>query len=106
MSNLPDGTYRSLDDTKPVKKSELKSGDNIIIVSDNGRSTLFTCYRPPRKRTESPVQYYNKHGVVDDHYTRVHNGYYYCNPAHCNHRWTNKAKRDEHLSGAYRMLGG
>lgn len=58
----------------------------------------------PRGRDESPVQYYQRTGRVDDRYTHVHKGRYYCNPAHCKHSWTNKKARDEHLRGAYAAL--
>jgi hypothetical protein len=59
---------------------------------------------PPRKRTESPIQYYDRTGVVDDNFQRQHKGRYYCNPAHCRRSWTDKDARDRHLSIAYAAL--
>jgi len=59
---------------------------------------------PARHRTESPVAYYKRTKCVDARYLYKHNGWYYCNPAHCKHRWRNKAERDEHLEKAYRIL--
>lgn len=61
--------------------------------------------KPPRKAGESPVDYYKRTRCVDDNYTRKHNGFYYCNPAHCHGRWKNKKERDEHLDMAYSLLG-
>jgi len=52
----------------------------------------------------SPVVYYRKFKIVDDHYTRKHNGRYYCNPAHCARSWVNKMIRDEHIDAAYGAL--
>lgn len=90
----------------PVKPSELKPGESIKIVGDGvcGKSTLFTVYRAPRHRDESPIEYYKRTGCVDDRYYFRHNGRYYCNPAHCRKTWTNKKNRDEHLDRAYAIL--
>lgn len=96
--------YRSGDmrEEHPVKPSELKPGESIKVVNDN--STLFTVYRPPRRKDESPIEYYKRTGCVDDRYQIKHDGRYYCNPAHCRKTWTDKKKRDEHLDMAYAML--
>ena len=90
----------------PVKPSELKAGESIKVVRKEygGESTLYTCYRPPRRKDESPIQYYKRTGCVDDRYQFRHKGLYYCNPAHCRKTWKNKKKRDEHLDMAYAML--
>ena len=86
-----------------------KPGETIIITKKDRRgrtiSTLFTVYRPPRRRGESPIDYYKRTKCVDDNYARRHKGRYYCNPAHCSHTWANKALRDEHLKVAYAALG-
>jgi hypothetical protein len=72
---------------------------------DGYRSTLFTMFRPARPRGMSPVAYYRKHKCVDDACYRVHNGRYYCNPAHCKQSWKDKKARDAHLDGAFAALG-
>ncbi len=78
----------------------------ITYTTDHGsRSTLYTCWRPPRHRDEDPVQYFKRTGCVDDNYLRGHKGWYYCNPAHCSRRWRDKAERDEHVGIAYDILG-
>jgi hypothetical protein len=51
-----------------------------------------------------PAEYLKKFGCVDDNFTRVTNGFYYCNPAHCNKRWRSKKERDAHLAMAYSLL--
>jgi hypothetical protein len=100
-----DGIYR-LGGEFPVKASELKAGESIVVVAGGGESHLYTVYRPPRRRDESPIQYYKRTGgVVDDRYYFRHKGRYYCNPAHCRRTWTDKKKRDEHLDMAYAILG-
>ena len=82
---------------------KLKPGEMICVVKDH--STLYTAYRPPRRRDESPVAYHRRtKGVTDDNFTRRWHGWYYCNPAHCKHRWRSKAERDKHLDAAYAML--
>jgi hypothetical protein len=70
----------------------------------SGRSTLYTVYRPLRRRDESPVQYHKRTGVVDDRFTYRHRGRYYCNPAHCSRSWVDRAERDVHLKAAYSVL--
>lgn len=81
----------------------LKPGEMICVVK--GTSSLYTVYRPPRRRDESPVAYFRRtKGVTDDNFTRRWRGWYYCNPAHCKHRWRSKAERDEHLDMAYAAL--
>jgi hypothetical protein len=100
--NDGDGTYR-LGGDRRVKASELKAGESIVVV--NGNSSLYTVYRPPRRKNESPIQYYKRTGCVDNRYYFRHQGRYYCNPAHCRQTWTNKKKRDEHLDMAYAILG-
>lgn len=101
--------YRLRDDMHPVKVSDLKAGESIKIVEIDKNSkavtTLYTVYRPPRRKNESPIQYYKRTGCVDDRYYFKHNGRYYCNPAHCRKSWTNKETRDEHLKMAYAILG-
>jgi hypothetical protein len=96
-----DGTYR-LGDDRRVKASELKAGESIVVV--NGNSSLYTVYRPPRRKNESPIQYYKRTGCVDNRYYFRHQGRYYCNPAHCRVTWKDKKKRDEHLGMAYAIL--
>lgn len=93
----------------PITQAQMKTlepGTNVAITreTEGGRATLYTVYRPPRRRDESPVAYYRRTKVVDDNFARKHNGWYYCNPAHCKHRWRNKANRDEHLKSAYAIL--
>lgn len=105
-----EGTIYRLGDRReehPVKVSELKPGESIKIVvpSKYGVSTLYTVYRAPRRKDESPIQYYKRTGCVDDRYQHVFKGRYYCNPAHCRKTWTSKKKRDEHLDMAYAILG-
>lgn len=60
---------------------------------------------PKRLKDESPVEYYERTGCVDDRFTHKHKGFYYCNPAHCKSRWKNKKHRDSHLEMAYAALG-
>ena len=87
---------------------KVQPGDSCISekMQSNGMvSTLYSCYRPPRSLKMSPVAYYRKYGCVDDNFTRVTNGRYYCNPAHCSKSWKSKKKRDEHLRQAYAALG-
>lgn len=58
----------------------------------------------PRKRTESPIQYYRRtHQVIDSCFHRF-NGHYYCNPAHCSAKFRSKKNRDAHLTAAYGVL--
>ena len=81
----------------------LKPGEIICVVKVGSR--LYTVYRPPRHRNESPVAYYRRtKGVTDDHFTDKWRGWYYCNPAHCKSRWRSKAERNEHLDMAYAAL--
>jgi len=82
---------------------DVQAGDTIKI--DEGSSTLFTMYRPPRPLKMTPMEYYRKYGIVDEHYTRKTNGRYYCNPAHCGNSWEDKAERDRHVRVAYSVLG-
>jgi hypothetical protein len=77
-------------------------GAMIWVPSSTG--LLSTVYRPPRRRGESPIDYYKRTGCVDDRFARKHRGWYYCNPAHCQSHWKDKTKRDEHLSRAYGAL--
>jgi hypothetical protein len=105
--NDGDGTYR-LGGNRCVRASDLKAGESIVVVTTEktgGRSYLYTVYRPPRRKDESPIQYYKRTGCVDNRYYFRHQGRYYCNPAHCRQTWTNKKKRDEHLDMAYVILG-
>ncbi len=107
MSQYRGVIYRLGDDKHPVKPSELRAGESIRVVTEEGKfgtSTLFTVYRPPRRKDENPIQYYKRTGCVDNRYYFKHNGLYYCNPAHCRKTWTNKKKRDEHLDMAYAAL--
>lgn len=57
-----------------------------------------------RLKDESPVQYYKRTRCVDDNFMCKHNGYYYCNPAHCHGKWKDKKERDKHLDMAYGLL--
>ena len=84
----------------------LPAGTSICteVETPHGISHQYDTHRPPRRRDESPVAYYRRTKCVDDHYTHRHNGWYYCNPAHCGLRWRDKGRRDEHLKGAYAML--
>jgi hypothetical protein len=76
----------------------------ITHMDHGSRSTLYTNWRPPRHRDENPIQYRKRTGCVDDGFMRRHRGWYYCNPAHCSHRWRDKAARDEHMGIAYDIL--
>ncbi len=89
-----------------AQMKRLPPGTSLAITRDTpaGRSTLYTCWRPPRPRGESPVAYYKRTKVVDDRFTHCHKGRYYCNPAHCSRSWTNKKERDAHLKSAYAIL--
>lgn len=94
---------------KTITRAQMKRlppGTSICITSDqpHGRTHSYSVYRPPRRRDESPVQYFKRTGVVDDNYTCGHKGRYYCNPAHCSRSWVSRAKRDEHLGVAYAIL--
>ena len=107
-----EGTIYRLGDMReehPVKVSQLKPGESIKVVTidpdTKGVSTLYTVYRAPRRKDESPIEYYKRTKCVDDRYYFKFEGRYYCNPAHCRKTWTNKKKRDEHLDMAYAMLG-
>jgi hypothetical protein len=88
---------------------KLNIGDSICIertYQGGGGSSTFQCFRGKKPKSMTPVQFYKKYGVVPDGYTaKQQNGRYYCNPAHCSLSWTDKKKRDEHLDGAYAMLG-
>ena len=101
-----DGIYR-LGGNRWVKASELKAGESIVVVTTEGSGTsyLYTVYRPPRRKNESPIRYYKRTGCVDNRYYHRHQGRYYCNPAHCSGTWKSKKKRDEHLDMAYAILG-
>jgi len=81
---------------------KVQSGDSC--QSEDGGSILYGCYTPPRPLNMTPIAYRKKYGCVDENYTRVTNGRYYCNPAHCNRSWKDKKKRDEHLEQAYKAL--
>lgn len=89
-----------------AQMKRLEPGTSIAITRDTdaGRSTLYTVYRPPRRRDESPVQYYRRTDCVDDRFAHRHRGRYYCNPAHCHRSWKSKAERDKHLEMAYGAL--
>lgn len=89
-----------------AQMKKLKPGAMIAItrLMPAGRTTSYDVYRPPRRRDESPVAYYRRTKVVDDHFARKHKGWYYCNPTHCKHRWRKKVERDEHLKSAYGIL--
>src|SRR5277367_3329132 len=95
-----DGIYR-LGEARRVKAAQLRAGESIVVVKtdDRGNSSYrYTVHRPPRRKDESPIQYYKRTGgVVDNRYQSRHKGRYYCNPAHCRKTWTDKKKRDEHL---------
>jgi hypothetical protein len=103
------GTFR------PIKKMRcekcgtmIKAGAMCISekLQENGlKSSLYSCYRPPRPKDMTPVEYYRKYRCVDDGYTRVCKGRYYCNPAHCSSSWKDRKTRDRHLDMAYSMLG-
>jgi hypothetical protein len=98
------------DGWKRVTRAEMKKWTECVQISitrdtPQGRATLFTAYRPPRHRDETPIQYYKRTKCVDDHHFHVHKGWYYCNPAHCKRRWRNKTERDRHAVGAYGALG-
>ena len=101
-----DGIYR-LGGNRWVKASELKAGESIVVVTTEGSGTsyLYTVYRPPRRKNESPIRYYKRTGCVDNRYYNRHQGRYYCNPAHCSGTWKSKKKRDEHRDMAYAILG-
>lgn len=93
---------RTLDGGRPV------AGETMVVETWEGDrciSTLFTVYRPPRKRDETPIQYRKRTGCVDDRFSDVHKGWYYCNPAHCSLRWREREARDRHLARAYDVLG-
>ena len=104
MSRYRGIIYRLGDDKHPVKESELKAGESITVVDKTEGCTLYTVYRPPRRKDESPIQYYRRTGCVDGRYQFKYRGRYYCNPAHCGRTWTDKKKRDEHLDMAYAIL--
>lgn len=59
---------------------------------------------PPRRRDETPAQYWKRTGWVPASFTRKCRGWYFCNPAHCKGRWRSKRARDEHLDRAYAAL--
>lgn len=76
-----------------------------ITHTDHGsRSTLYTCWRPPRHRDENPIQYSKRTGCVDDNFMRRHKGWYYCNPAYSTRRFRSKAERDKLMGIAYAIL--
>lgn len=89
---------------RAAKWSELECGQSIVVESKDGCVHTHTCYRAPKPKNMSPLQYYKKYKVVPDRYEYVHNGRYYCNPAHCSQSWKNKKERDKHLNGAYSLL--
>lgn len=89
-------------DITMAQMKRLRPGTSTAIT--RGNATSYGCYRPPRRRDESPVAYYKRTKVVDDRCHHGHKGRYYCNPAHCSRSWTNKAERDAHLKIAYAIL--
>jgi hypothetical protein len=86
----------------------LKVGETMIVTERDANGevlrTTFTVYRPARRCSESPVQYFKRTKCCPDSYHHVHKGRYYCNPAHCSRSWTDKIERDKHLVGAYAVL--
>ena len=98
-------TWRDVVKGKCIKCGErVQPAATCIFLTDIG-GHHYDCYRPPRPRNMSPVAYLRKYGCVDKQYTRMTNGRYYCNPAHCSKSWKNKKTRDEHLKMAYGALG-
>lgn len=99
--------HRLTSDGEVVRLKDLEPGESICVetVEEHGRSYLYTVYRPPRRKNESPIRYYTRTGCVDDSYYHRWHGQYYCNPAHCRKRWKNKKERDAHLDMAYAILG-
>jgi hypothetical protein len=96
------GTGHAWQTITKAQMRRLEPGTSLAITT--GPSTVYTCWRPPRHRGESPVAYYKRTKVVDDNYMRGHKGRYYCNPAHCSRSWKSKAERDEHLGCAHAIL--
>jgi len=90
-------------DITAAQMKKLKPGTSISIT--RGPSTTYTVYRPPRRRDESPVQYYRRTKCCPDDFQRGHKGRFYCNPAHCSRSWESKAARDKHLGIAHDILG-
>jgi hypothetical protein len=84
-------------------KRTVQPADSVIFLTQDG-GHLYDCYRPPRPLNMSPVTYRRKYGCVDKHFTRITNGRYYCNPAHCTTSWKHKETRDKHLKMAYNSL--
>ena len=94
---------------RSITKAELRKIETAqqIAVSydgERGRGCIYCTWRPPRRRNESPVQYYKRTRCVDDNHLNKHRGFYYCNPAHCSHRWKDKDARDAHVRSAYCLL--
>jgi len=85
-----------------LRNQKLGAGDNLTYRG--GGRTIYTVYRPPRPKNQSPVSYYRQHGVVDKRFSHIHKGRYYCNPAHCSRSWKRKDKRDTHINMAYAIL--
>ena len=77
---------------------------NMTLTQRIGNGLNKSWLVPPRRKNESPIQYYRRTGCVDNRYQHRHNGRYYCNPAHCSGTWKDKKKRDEHLDMAYAIL--
>lgn len=82
---------------------KIQPGDSCSSKVKDG--TTYGCYRPPRPRGMTPVQYYRRFKCVDDGFDKKSNGRYFCNPAHCKRSWKIKKERDAHLKMAYAALG-
>lgn len=88
-----------------LRKKNVCQSIAITTEGDDGKSTLYTVYRPAKPRDMTPVAYHRKYRCVPERYTDKVNGRYYCNPAHCSKSWGSKEERDSHLAMAYRALG-
>ena len=85
----------------------LPPGTSICIgyITPHGTTGhSYGIHRPKRRKGESPVAYYRRTKVVPDDFLKRHNGWYYCNPYHCKHRWRSKKERDKHMDAAYALL--
>lgn len=90
---------------QPVTRAQmhtLEPGTSIAITC--GPSTIYTVYRPPRRRGESPPQYFKRTRCCPDNFAHIHKGRFYCNPAHCSTSWKSRKTRDAHLNRAYAIL--
>ncbi len=59
---------------------------------------------PPRKRGETPPQYFKRTKCCPDDLEVKIRGKYWCNPAHCSASFKTREEQQRHLDAAYALL--